>query len=264
MIVAGPCAKAEPFVFSAGYASRLVCVREICAVSTAARKKCVEPRRAPKRPLPRSASQILRPPPTHRAVFADGLPSFGSLELALALHPATAGTDVNALSGKANAMVALGWSAPSHRIDAGTATRAVLWQHQEIRTLLHKAHEIAELALDDTPPSDDAVASAIGDVRATIEVHLAYEEKVLLPILRDDLPIGPERADRLLDEHRRQRETLGALHKEACSHPQLPLLAAKLAFLASWLLADMAEEEECLLIPEVIRDDSVVIDQSSG
>lgn len=158
----------------------------------------------------------------------------------------------------------LGWSAPSHRVDAGTATRGVLWQHQEIRTLLEKARQVAALALDGTPPSDDAVASAIGDVRATIEVHLAFEEKVLVPILRDDLPVGPERADRLLEEHRGQRETLAALHKEALSHPQLPLLAAKLAFLASWLLADMAEEEECLLIPEVIRDDHVVIDQSGG
>jgi hypothetical protein len=161
-------------------------------------------------------------------------------------------------------MIELGWSAPAHRVDAGTATRGVLWQHQEIRILLEKARHVAELALDGAPPSDDAVASAIGDVRATIEVHLAYEERVLLPILRDDLPVGPQRADRLLDEHRRQRETLATLHKEACSHPQLPLLAAKLAFLTSWLAADMSEEEECLLIPDVIRDDSVVIDQSSG
>jgi hypothetical protein len=97
-----------------------------------------------------------------------------------------------------------------------------------------------------------------------MEVHLAFEESVLLPLLRDDLPVGPQRAERLLEEHKMQRGSLAAVHQEACAHPLLPMLAAKLAFLTSWLLADMEEEERCLLIPDVVRDDVVVVDQSSG
>ena len=42
------------------------------------------------------------------------------------------------------------------------------------------------------------------------------------------------------------------------------MLAAKLAFLTEWLLADMLEEERSLLVPDVVRDDVVVIDQASG
>jgi hypothetical protein len=158
----------------------------------------------------------------------------------------------------------LGWSAPTNRVDAGTARQSILSQHERLRTLLARAGAVAEAALDGHPPSPDAVASAIGDLRTTIEVHLAFEEKVLLPLLRDDLPLGPERADRLLDEHARQRQTLATLHREACAFPAFPTLAAKLAFLAGWLLADMAEEEHSLLNPDVVRDDVVVIDQSSG
>lgn len=161
-------------------------------------------------------------------------------------------------------MIDLGWSAPARRIDAGTARGAILAQHERIRTLLDRARGVAEAALDDQAPSPDAVASAIEDIRTTLEVHLAFEEKALLPILRDDLPLGPERADRLLDEHGRQRETLATLHREACAFPQLPMLAAKLAFLTEWLLADMVQEELSLLVPDVVRDDIVVIDQSSG
>ena len=161
-------------------------------------------------------------------------------------------------------MIDLGWSAPTKRLDAGTARAAILGQHERIRALLERARAVAEAALDGQPPSSDAVASAIGDIRTIMEVHLAFEEKSLLPILRDDLPLGPERAARLLDEHRRQRDTLATLHREACAFPELPELAAKLAFLTEWLLADMGEEERCLLIPEVIRDDVVVVDQSSG
>jgi hypothetical protein len=161
-------------------------------------------------------------------------------------------------------MIDLGWSAPTRRLDAGTAREAILAQHQRIRSLLERARLVAEAALDGAPAAADAVASSIGDIRTIMEVHLAFEEKSLLPILRDDLPLGPQRAERLLDEHHRQRQTLATLHREACAFPGLPMLAAKLAFLTEWLLADMNEEEDSLLVPDVIRDDVVVIDQSSG
>jgi hypothetical protein len=42
------------------------------------------------------------------------------------------------------------------------------------------------------------------------------------------------------------------------------MLAAKLAFLTEWLLADMNEEERSLLVPDVVRDDIIVVDQSTG
>ena len=161
-------------------------------------------------------------------------------------------------------MIDLGWSAPTRRLDAGTAREAILAQHHRIRALLARAGGIAEAALDGRAPSTDAVASAIGDIRTIMEVHLAFEEKSLLPILRDDPPLGPERAARLLDEHKRQRETLSTLHREASAFPDLAILPAKLAFLTEWLLADMNEEERSLLIPDVVRDDVVVVDQSSG
>ena len=161
-------------------------------------------------------------------------------------------------------MIDLGWSAPARRVDAGTARRGILWQHERIRTLLEHARAVAEARLDGQAEPLDAVASAIGDVRSIFEVHLSFEETVLLPLLRDDLPVGPLRADRLLDEHTRQRAVLAALHDEARAHPELATLAAKLAFLAEWLLADMAEEEHSLLVPDVVRDDVVIIDQSCG
>src|SRR5678815_4420508 len=89
-------------------------------------------------------------------------------------------------------MIELGWSAPARRVDAGTARRGILWQHQRIRALLERARTVAEAALDGEAPSPDAVASAVGDIHTTMEVHLAFEEHVLLPLLRDDLPVGPQ------------------------------------------------------------------------
>jgi hemerythrin HHE cation binding domain-containing protein len=140
------------------------------------------------------------------------------------------------------ATIDLGWTAPAHRLDAGAARRGILWQHDRIRGLLEKARTVADARLggDATP---EAVADAVSDLHSIIEVHLAFEEAVLVPLLREDLPEGPGRADRMLDEHQRQRRMLASIHSEAYKQPELPALAVKLGFLASWFLADMAEEE---------------------
>jgi hypothetical protein len=161
-------------------------------------------------------------------------------------------------------MLDLVWTLPTHRLDAESARRGILTQHQRIRELLQRARAVAERALDEEPQAPDAVASAIGDIRATLDVHLRFEEKVLCDILEDDLPLGPQRAARLKEDHVKQRATLSTLHDEARAAPQRPLLAAKLAFLASWLLDDMEEEERSLLTPEVVRDDVIAVDQATG
>jgi hypothetical protein len=161
-------------------------------------------------------------------------------------------------------MIELGWAAPQTRVDAGTARHAILGQHQKIRVFLAKAQSIADAALDGDAAASGQVASAIGDLRAIFEVHLTFEERVLLPLLDDDLPVGPERANHLREDHRRQRAVMDTLDREARSLPALPTLAAKLVWLVTWLTADMEEEEGSLLTPEVVRDDQIVIDQSSG
>ncbi len=141
----------------------------------------------------------------------------------------------------------ISWSAPVLPVDAGAARRGILAQHVHLRELLGRAQALAQARLEGDLAVPDAVASAVGDVRSAMEVHLTYEEAVLLPLFRADVPQGIERAERLLDEHLRQRATLAALHREAYRHPELPTLAVKLAALVSWLLADMAEEESSMI-----------------
>src|ERR1041385_1228120 len=54
-------------------------------------------------------------------------------------------------------MIDLGWSAPTKRLDAGTAREAILAQHHRIRSLLGRARGVAEAALDGEAPAPDAV-----------------------------------------------------------------------------------------------------------
>jgi len=144
----------------------------------------------------------------------------------------------------------------------GTARRDILGQHQRIRLLLEAARKLAEEALDGDTAARGMIAAAIGNVRTTMERHLLFEEALLLPILRDDALRGRRRADRLLTEHTRQRATLAALQSDAGAHPELPELAAKLAFLVETLLAEMAEEEASLLTTRVARADVVALEQN--
>ena len=161
-------------------------------------------------------------------------------------------------------MIELGWNAPDTRVDAGSALKGILAQHGQIRDLLDRSKALAAAALAGERIASETIASSIGDIRMILEVHLAFEEKLLLPLLEDDLPLGPARADALLDEHRQQRHLLASMHAEAAAGPSLLQLAEKLDLLTRWLLDDMCEEERCLLNTDVIRDDIVVVDQSCG
>jgi iron-sulfur cluster repair protein YtfE (RIC family) len=136
---------------------------------------------------------------------------------------------------------------PLTRGDVEAARERIVAEHKRLRTLLQDARRLADAALETAAPAFGEVAQAIGDLRAAVESHLAFEESILLPILNSDLPAGPEWAARLQAEHEHHRTVLATVHSEAMASPQLPLLAAKLAFLAEWLLADMRDEEQSLL-----------------
>src|SRR3954469_6802738 len=106
-------------------------------------------------------------------------------------------------NGRSSPMNELGWSAPARPVDAGAARRGILWQHERIRGLLEKARAVSDARLGGDA-SPEAVAEAVSGLHSTMEVHLAFEEAVLVPLLREDLPDGPARAVRMLDEHQRQ------------------------------------------------------------
>ena len=130
---------------------------------------------------------------------------------------------------------------------AESARRRILAQHSHLRELLSKEKATAEDALDGRSAVPDAVASAIGDIHAVFEVHLAFEERVLPLLLAADPGRALAQKERVRADHQKQRAILSELHREALAVPGLPTLAAKLAFVVDWLLVDMEQEERELL-----------------
>lgn len=154
-------------------------------------------------------------------------------------------------------------SGGTHRPSAESARRLVLEQHLGLRRMLMMglAQVIGAEGLQE--PQHEPLRALVGEIQSVFVQHLADEEALILPILENDLPLGPMRAAALCEEHARQRAELEALSAwpEERSDQEL---AMRFGRLAAALLEDIAHEEREVLTADVIRDDSIVIDQSGG
>lgn len=148
------------------------------------------------------------------------------------------------------------------RQPAEAARQAVLQQHIQLRRMLSMGLVQARQSAAGEGPQEP-LRGLVGLVRDVFVQHLADEEALLVPILEDDLPVGPLRVEALREEHDRQRSELDTLVAWPEEGSDLEL-AARFETLATTLLGDIAHEERELLIPEVIRDDHVVISQLGG
>jgi hypothetical protein len=149
-------------------------------------------------------------------------------------------------------------------LPADEARSTIFAQHETIRMLLKAAAAVANLAAGGNRRTAEVLPLYFANVRAALEFHLATEERLLLPILAADPPLGPERALRLAAEHDRQREELAAATDALAGPDGLAVAGRRLCRLVDELLADMADEERWLLSRDVLRDDLVSVDQDCG
>jgi iron-sulfur cluster repair protein YtfE (RIC family) len=136
-------------------------------------------------------------------------------------------------------------------------------QHEALRTLLESARRVAGRVAGGDDSGVSLLPHLLLAVRISFGRHLETEERLLLPILQDDWPLGPERARRLVEEHTRQRAEIAALWA-ASINGDVATVARRLMILADDLLEDMQAEERTLRTPDYLRDDVVSIDQNSG
>ena len=93
--------------------------------------------------------------------------------------------------------------------------------------------------------------------------HIAHEDILLRPVLADVDAWGPARVEKMDDEHRQQRATIAAL---TMLDPGLQAegdLGRIRAFVTE-VERDMTVEEREGLSPDVLRDDTIVIDSFTG
>lgn len=142
----------------------------------------------------------------------------------------------------------------------GRVRRTILEQHRGLRGLFQLAVAHTTKALRGA--EDRArLATVVEEIAQRFRDHLALEERILVPVLRDSDVFGPERVRQLIDEHARQREELDTLRAGIIDGWDAAMLATALRSLVTDFFADMLEEERTILTPGILSDDAVAVDQ---
>lgn len=152
-------------------------------------------------------------------------------------------------------------------IGPGEVREVILTEHSHVRALLERARAAAACAL-----APNATERDLRNLRAITEhllramsSHLELEERALAPALADLPGFGRERAQQLVEEHRRQTsETRDMVRALAERNEPAPVLAGKLHDLIARLNVGLTHEEELLLNLDLLRDDGIVTECTAG
>jgi acetoin utilization protein AcuB len=132
-------------------------------------------------------------------------------------------------------------------------------EHNELRGAMDRLAALAsQVCSGDRSMVEELRAGARG-LYERLQRHIALEDEILAPALRDTPGFGEIRAERLIARHAEQREELAA-HLGALDDMLGPALAARITEFIKSVRADVAEEEEELLNPTLLKDDPIQVE----
>jgi iron-sulfur cluster repair protein YtfE (RIC family) len=138
----------------------------------------------------------------------------------------------------------------------------LLAQHTALRRLATEVRKAASV-----PPdllSSRKLRQRLEVLVAELDAHNRYEETLLGQVIRNLDSWGPVRVERMDERHARQhRELRDALQCAVDFEEPAEAVQATVAALEG-LLTHMREEELELLGADVLREDTVMVDQSDG
>ncbi len=144
----------------------------------------------------------------------------------------------------------------------------------QIRTLILDEHAVLRGEMEDIATLLKDVAAQRADAAQRLQQrmkvfyqaflkHIAHEDALLRPVLANIDAWGAVRVEKMDDEHREQRSIIAALTSLEPTRDFDGYLARVQAFVAA-VAADMAGEEHECLSPDILRDDTIVIDAFTG
>ena len=141
----------------------------------------------------------------------------------------------------------------------------ILEDHVALRGMLESLENRSKRVLDGERNLAGALRVEGEALLAKLREHMHWEDVHLAPALRDADAWGEERAERLAQDHREQRELLQHVlwSLQDQSRPAV-LLARNLLDVVSTLREDMQQEERSLLYPIALRDGLIGIDVETG
>jgi iron-sulfur cluster repair protein YtfE (RIC family) len=138
--------------------------------------------------------------------------------------------------------------------------RILCAQHARLRVTVEIARNAARHALARGGAAGE-LQTAVLTLQRELLAHLAEEEKLLEPVLREIDAWGAVRVDLLRAEHAHQRAVLAVLTGHQ-AWPAGAVVAGRTLTLCDDLLSDMEFEERELVNDRVLRDDLILLDAS--
>ena len=135
--------------------------------------------------------------------------------------------------------------------------KIILEEHSQLRT---KLDEIAKLIENQ---DFGALQNALREFSHFFLNHVAQEEKILRPVLKDIDSWGNVRVDRMNQEHAVQRKEIRQLD-ELISTGKPELYLRRTQVFLTELRKDMESEEKDCLSPTLLKDDPINVDYGSS
>jgi iron-sulfur cluster repair protein YtfE (RIC family) len=148
-------------------------------------------------------------------------------------------------------------------LDASQVRKIILDEHSVLRDELE---EVVTLLEDVAAQRADAAGRLSHRMKTFYDAflkHIAHEDSLLRPVLADIDAWGEARVKKLDEEHRQQRATIAAL---AALDPWSDVegYLGRVKEFVREMTTDMAAEERDCLNPDILRDDTIVIDSFTG
>ena len=139
----------------------------------------------------------------------------------------------------------------------------ILAEHHRLSTLLAEVESLAIAVEGGDHGASRRLLVAGRELYGFLMSHLALEDQILLPALRETPGFGAVRADALDEEHQQQREVFRVLIQRSAEISELELARRYLGLIRD-LREDMAHEESEFLNPQLLRDDIMPSDTFGG
>src|SRR5690606_35019257 len=130
----------------------------------------------------------------------------------------------------------------------------VLDEHRRIAVLLDKVEGLARQLIGGDKGADPLLRRSMFELHEVMRHHMAYEERTLLPALRDADCFGPARVAAFVREHQAQRSMLENIATELAATESPERLAVGVIELVRAIRDDMETESREFLDPDLLRD----------
>lgn len=142
-------------------------------------------------------------------------------------------------------------------LSPSSVRKIILEEHGQLRDKLSQVESVME------GKDSNILINAVRELLYFFIKHIANEEQILRPVLKDIDAWGEERVNRMNKEHAQQRQSVNQIEK-ALNKGNLKEVITLVKKFTSELHVDMTQEEKECLSPDLLKDDPITSSNYSG